>query len=129
MFARRAFAVLLGLALVFLALLSAARRIERERRLLARLRDADALSPQQALPVSALSADERDTLRALMEAGVAHTLDRPGRRGARGIRARQGCYVDPRALRDLRRKRARLALSGVLVLVLAAAVAVLALRR
>jgi hypothetical protein len=124
---QRAFAFLLLVALVALACLSAARRIERERRLISRLREREAMTADRAVPVGAFSADEQDTLRDLIAIGIVRAHELPGGRRAAGARARRGCYLDRDALVGLRYKRTRLALSGILALAAAVVVLVLAL--
>jgi hypothetical protein len=102
--------------LVFIALccLSVVRKLERERRLLGKLRgrgNSDAISLRD------LTEDERDCAESLSESGV--------------LTIRQNrCYLEPVQLPVFRRKRLRLALSGGLIaLVLALLVAALTLHR
>ena len=103
--------------LVFIALccISVVRKLERERRLLKKLRGRGAGDP--AMPLSELSDDERDCAESLAIAGV--------------LTIRQnGCYVRSTELPVFRRKRVRLALSGgIAALILALVVAVLILHR
>ena len=103
--------------LVFIALccISVVRKLERERRLLKKLRGRGAGDPAMAL--SELSDDERDCAESLAIAGV--------------LTIRQnGCYLRSTEMPVFRRKRVRLALSGGLAaLVLALVVAVLILHR
>lgn len=103
--------------LVFIALccISVVRKLERERRLLRKLRGReDAGSPVQ---LRELSEDERDCAESLAMAGV--------------LTIRQnGCYLRSTEMPVFRRKRVRLALSGGLAaLILALVVAVLILHR
>ena len=105
--------------LVFLALgcLSVVRRLERERRLLRKLRACGAFDAGTAYPLNDLTEDERDCARSLSTAGVLSLRE-------------YGCYVRSGELPLLRRKRVRLALSGGLAaLVLAVILAVLILHR
>jgi hypothetical protein len=105
--------------LVFLALgcLSVVRSLERERRLVRKLRARGAINPSAAVPIDELTEDERDCARSLATAGV---LNLKGR----------GCYLRSSELPLFRRKRVRLALSGALgVLALAVVLAVLILHR
>jgi hypothetical protein len=105
--------------LVFIALccLSVVRKLERERRLLSKLRGRGAKDPGSAVPLRELTEDERDCLESLALAGV--------------LTIRQnGCYLRSTEMPVFRRKRVRLALSGGLAaLVLALAVAVFILHR
>ena len=103
--------------LVFIALccLSVARKLERERRLLRKLRRReDAGSP---IGLREMSEDERDCAESLASAGV--------------LTIRQnGCYLRSTEMPVFRRKRVRLILSGgFAALVLALLVAVLILHR
>ena len=104
-------AALVGIALMCLASL---RKLERERRLLGRLRSLD---PGRALLLNRLSAEERDTARSLAAAGVV-------------VIQGDRLYLKGPAVSAFRRKRIRLALSGVFAaLVLVFLVAVLLLHR
>ncbi len=108
--AGRGFATAVCLILIALTCIAIAKRLERERRLLRKLRESGTLS------LEGLTDDERDTAEALREAGVLH-MDR-----SRG-------YVKPEGLREFRRKRVRFALSGALIaLVFAMLVAAILLR-
>ena len=105
--------------LVFIALscISLVRKLERERRLLRKLRARGALDSSSAVPLRDLNEDEKDCAQSLASAGVL-TIHH------------NGCYVRSGELPLFRRKRVRLALSGgVAALILAAAVAVLILHR
>jgi hypothetical protein len=105
--------------LVFIALscLSVVRKLERERRLLRKLRARGAVDTSSSVPLGDLTDDERDCAISLATAGV--------------LTIRQnGCYVRSTELPVFRRKRVRLALSGgVAALILALVVAVLILHR
>ncbi|HKZ74172.1 MAG TPA: hypothetical protein VJ011_08910 [Steroidobacteraceae bacterium] len=98
----RGFATALCLVLIALACIAVARRFERERRLIAKLRRRDAFDADRALSARHLSDDERDTVTDLTRAGV--------------LRERGGShYIDAASLAVFRRKRVRVALSGALV--------------
>ena len=103
--------------LVFIALccISVVRKLERERRLLRKLRGREgAGSPVQ---LRELTEDERDCAESLATAGVLTIRH-------------NGCYVRSTEMPVFRRKRVRLALSGGLAaLVLALVVVVLILHR
>ena len=105
--------------LVFIALccISVVRKLERERRLLRKLRGRGAVDADRSVPLRELSEDERDCAESLAIAGV--------------LTIRQnGCYVRSTEMPVFRRKRVRLALSGgFAALVLALVVAVLILHR
>jgi hypothetical protein len=102
-------AVLVGIALTSLATL---RKLERERRLLRKLRS---LTPS-SLPLDELSEDERDAARSLAHAGVVTVH-------------LQRLHLKASAVAAFRRKRVRLALSGAFAaLLLACLVAILILR-
>jgi hypothetical protein len=105
--------------LVFIALccISLLRRLERERRLLRKLRKRGAVDSSTSVPLSELTADERDCIESLGTAGVLT------------IRHNR-CYLQSGELSAYRRKRVRLALSsGLAALVLAVLVAELILHR
>jgi hypothetical protein len=111
---------LLALAsLVFIALccISVVRKLERERRLLRKLRAREAVDIDSSVPLRDLNEDERDCAQSLATAGV--------------VTIRQnGCFVRASEMPVFRQKRVRLALSGgVAALVLALVVAVLILHR
>ena len=105
--------------LVFIALccISVVRKLERERRLLRKLRGRGAVDAGSPVPLRELSEDERDCAQLLAIAGV--------------LTIRQnGCYLRSIEVPVFRRKRVRLALSGGFVaLVLAVVVVVLILHR
>jgi hypothetical protein len=103
--------------LVFIALccISVVRKLERERRLLRKLRARGAVDVASSVPLRELTDDERDCAESLAYAGV--------------LTIRQnGCYLQSAELPVFRRKRVRLALSGgfaALVLALIVAVVIL----
>ncbi|MDB6158295.1 MAG: hypothetical protein JWO04_2001 [Gammaproteobacteria bacterium] len=105
--------------LVFIALccICVVRKLERERRLLRKLRGRGAVDAGSPVPLRELSEDERDCAQLLAIAGV--------------LTIRQnGCYLRSAEMPVFRRKRVRLALSGgFAALVLAVVVAVLILHR
>jgi hypothetical protein len=110
MLAGRGFATAVILILIALTCIAIAKRLERERRLLRRLRESGNLSFDD------LGDDDRDTAESLRDAGVLR-MDR--NRG----------YVQPDGLAQFKRKRIRFALTGALAaLALALAVAVVLLR-
>ncbi len=113
----RGFATALLLILVALACVAGARRVERDRRLMTKLRGARAFDPHTAIPLSGLSPDDRDSAAGLAQAGVV---------------AMQGnrCYIVQSQLTMFRRKRTRVVLATSLVaLVVTVLVVVLILRR
>jgi hypothetical protein len=95
----RGFATALLLVLIALTCIAVSRRLERERRLIATLHARRALDRERALPLAHLSADEQDTARDLMAAGVVQG-------------DATSCYLEPARLGRFRRKRTRLALAG-----------------
>jgi hypothetical protein len=110
MIAGRGFATAVCLILIALTCIAFAKRIERERRLLRKLRDNDG-----QVSFDQLSDDERDTAESLRQAGV---LRKERNRG----------YVRPEGLKAFKRKRVRFAFSAALAaLLLATAIAVLLL--
>jgi hypothetical protein len=113
----RGFATASILILVALACIAVARRFEKERRLIAKLRHQKAFDPSRAIRVNELSDDERHTVSDLTAAGVLR-----GHGNAR--------YLEQDALASFRTKRIILALSGSLAaLALAALMAFLILGR
>jgi len=105
--------------LVFIALscISVVRKLERERRLLRKLRAKGAIDAGSSMPLRDLTDDERDCAISLATAGVLT------------IRGNE-CYVRSTELPVFQRKRVRLALSGgVVALILSLIVAVLILHR
>jgi hypothetical protein len=110
----RGFFTAAALIAIALGALASLRKLQRERRLLVKLRSLD---PGRALLLDQLSDSERDAAYSLSRAGVL-VLD--------GQRLR----VKPAAMATFRRKRLRLALSGFFgALLLACLVAVLILHR
>lgn len=85
-----------SLILIALTCIAIAKRLERERRLLRKLRE------QGAVSLEALTDDERDTAEGLRAAGV---LRMDSKRG----------YIEPAGLKAFRRKRVRFALTGALI--------------
>jgi hypothetical protein len=101
------------LVLIALSCISVVRTLERERRLLRKLR-AQGIGP---VPMRDLTDDERDCAKSLARSGVL-TIEQ------------NRCYVRSAELPVFKRKRVRLALSGGLIaLVIAVVVAVLILHR
>ena len=102
---------------IALACLSVTRKLERERRLLAKLRKLGAVEPAWAIALDQLSEDERDAARSLAEAGVLEI-------------GQQRCSIRHVELGIFRRKRLRLmVMGGFGAFLLACLVAVLILRR
>ena len=99
-----------SLILIALTCIAIAKRLERERRLIRRVREEGAVQLDQ------LSEDERETADNLRAAGV---LRMDSRRGV----------IEPDGLREFRRKRMRFALSGALIALLLGAVVAYALLR
>jgi hypothetical protein len=111
MMAGRGFFTAVCLILIALTCIAFAKRIERERRLLQKLRENDG-----SVSFDELTDDERDTAESLYAAGV---LRKDRNRG----------YIHPEALKAFKQKRVRFALSGALAaLLLAIVVAVILLR-
>jgi hypothetical protein len=106
-----------ALIAIALACLTVTRKLERERRLLAKLRKKGALEPGWAVSLDELSDDERDAADSLTASGV--------------LEMRQGrVHVRQLELGVFRRKRQRLmVLGGFGAFLLAVLVAVLILRR
>ena len=97
----RGFATAGLLILVGLVCIAISKRLESERRMIAKLRELRDQNSTGAVPLDGLSVVERDTLERLREAGVIR-MDRT-----------QG-YINPEALRAFKGKRIRFALTGVL---------------
>jgi hypothetical protein len=97
----RGFATAGLLILVGLVCIAVSKRLEGERRMIAKLRELRDTNSTGAVPLDGLSVVERDTLERLREAGVIR-MDRT-----------QG-HINPEALRAFRGKRIRFALTGVL---------------
>lgn len=107
MLAGRGFATAVVLTLIALACGAVARRLERERRLVAALRARGAIDAAHAIPLDALGDAERDAVDALRSAGVVEV-------------ARERCHLMSPALAPFKRKRVRLALTAVIAAVLLA---------
>ncbi len=114
--AGRGFATALLLILVALACLAGMRRVERDRRLMAKLRAARAFDPQSGMPLSRLTPDDQDSAASLAEAGVV-AIDR------------SRCYIVESRLTMFRRKRTRVVLAGAFTALVLAILAVMILRR
>jgi hypothetical protein len=112
----RGFATALLLILVALACLAGMRRVERDRRLMAKLRAARAFDPQSGMPLSGLTPDDQDSAASLAQAGVV-AVDR------------SRCYIVQSQLSMFRRKRTRVVLAGALTALVLAILAVTILRR
>ena len=107
MLAGRGFATAVVLTLIALACGAVARRLERERRLVAALRARGAIDAAHAIPLDALGDAERYAVEEWRSAGV-------------GVGARVRCDVMCTALAPFKRKRVRLALTAVIAAVLLA---------
>ncbi len=106
-----------ALIAIALACLTVTRKLERERRLLRKLRKHGVIDAARAIDLDALSEDERDAAWSLEAAGVLEIQ-------------RQRCFIRPLELGAFRRKRLRLmVMGGFSALLLACLVAVLILRR
>ena len=113
----RGFAAALLLIVIALACLAGVRRVERDRRLMARLRTAKAFDPASALPLGRLSPDDQDSAASLAQAGVVAI-------------ERNRCYIVQSQLTMFRRKRTRVLIaSAFTALTIAVLVAILILRR
>lgn len=133
-------AALIGIAL---ACLTVARKLERERRLLRKLRKRGAVEPGWALPLDELTDDERDAAASLADSGVLEigkhpgsAMGQPGRpRGQRvpagdSFASRPVVFIRTAELGGFRQKRLRLlVMGGFGALLLAVVVALLILRR
>ncbi|MFO7277977.1 hypothetical protein [Caldimonas thermodepolymerans] len=100
----RGFVTAALLILIVLSCITVARRLERERRLIAKLRARGAVDAEHAIPLVRLSDDEQDTAESLVHAGVLRSRN-------------ERCYIASEELGPFRRKRARLALSGIVAAV------------
>ena len=106
-----------ALIAIALACLTVTRKLERERRLLAKLRKRGAVDPASAIALDDLTDDERDAAESLARSGVLE------------IRQRR-CSIRGVELGVFRRKRQRLmVMGGFGAFLLACLVAVLILRR
>jgi hypothetical protein len=118
----RGFATAAILIIIALACLSVVRRMERDRRILATLRERRAFDFANAVPLDSLSPELRDSAESLAQAGVI-TI-------GKGATGRAACYLVQSEVPVFRRKRTRLALVGAIgALALAVVVALLILRR
>ena len=106
-----------SLVIIALCCISVVRKLERERRLLRKLRSRGAVDSGNSISLGDFTEDERDCIESLAASGV--------------LTIRQNrCYVQSGELPMFRRKRLRLALSGgFAALILALVVAVLILHR
>jgi len=130
-----------ALILIALACLSVIRKVERERRLLGKLRKRGAVEPGWALPLDELTEDERDAAASLADSGVVEIGKQLG--GARdqrvpagdslagrSVASRSVVFIRTAALRGFRQKRLRLVVMGGFgALLLVMLVALLILRR
>lgn len=113
-----------ALVAIALACLTVTRKLERERRLLRKLRKRGAVEPGWALPLDELTEDERDAAASLAHSGVLEIGKHPG--GASGQRV----FIRTAELGGFRQKRLRLlVMGGFGALLLAIVVALLILRR
>ena len=113
-----------ALIAVALACLTVTRKLERERRLLRKLRKQGAVEPGWAVPLDELTDDERDAASSLADSGVLEIGKPPGR--ATGQRV----FIRTAELGGFRRKRLRLVVMGGFgALLLAVLLALLILRR
>jgi hypothetical protein len=113
----RGFTTALLLILIALASLAGMRRVERDRRFMAKLRSARAFDTLSGLPLASFSQDDQDSAAGLAQAGVVAI-------------ERNRCYIVQSQLTMFRRKRTRVVLAGALTAaMLAVFVAILILRR
>jgi hypothetical protein len=123
-----------ALIAIALACLTVTRKLERERRLLRKLRKRGAVEPGWALPLDELTDDERDAAASLASSGLLEISKRAGTLGQRGPAgdslARSVVFIRTGELRGFRQKRMRLlVMGGFGALLLAVLVALLILRR
>jgi hypothetical protein len=123
-----------ALIAIALACLTVTRKLERERRLLRKLRKRGAVEPGWALPLDELTDDERDAAASLANSGLLEISKRAGTLGQRGPAAdslaRSVVFIRTGELRGFRQKRMRLlVMGGFGALLLAVLVALLILRR
>jgi hypothetical protein len=123
-----------ALIAIALACLTVTRKLERERRLLRKLRKRGAVEPGWALPLDELTDDERDAAASLASSGLLEISKRAGTLGQRGPAgdslARSVVFIRTGELRGFRQKRMRLlVMGGFGALLLAVVVALLILRR
>jgi hypothetical protein len=106
-----------ALIAIALACLTVTRKLERERRLLRKLRKRGASDPAHSVALDDLTDDERDAAHSLCAAGVLEIQ-------------RKRCFIRPVELGSFQRKRLRLmVMGGFGALLLACLVALLILRR
>lgn len=106
-----------ALIAIALACLTVTRKLERERRLLRKLRKRGALNGARSIDLDELTEDERDAVHSLASAGVVEIQ-------------RKRCFIRPIELGAFRRKRLRLMIMGGFgAFLLACLVALLILRR
>jgi hypothetical protein len=118
----RGFATAAILIVIALACLAVVRRLERDRRLLAILREHRAYDFDNAVALDSLDPEQRESAESLTKAGVIAI-----RRGPTG---KAECYLVQSEVPIFRRKRTRLALVGAIgALALAVFVALVILRR
>lgn len=111
-----------ALIAIALACLTVTRKLERERRLLRKLRKRGAVEPGWALPLDELTDDERDAAASLADVGVLEI----GKQPAMGQRV----FIRTSHLKGFRQKRLRLlVMGGFGALLLAVLVVLLILRR
>jgi hypothetical protein len=117
------------LIVIALACLTVTRKLERERRLLRKLRKRGAVEPGWALPLDELTDDERDAAASLADSGVLEIRKQPVPAGD-SLASRSVVFIRSAGLRGFRQKRLRLVVMGGFgALLLAVLVAVLILRR
>lgn len=130
----RGFVSAAALIAIALACLTVTRKLERERRLLRKLRKRGAVEPGWALPLDELTDDERDAAASLADSGVLEIGKQPAGDclasrpvgGAKGHRV----FIRTAQLRGFRQKRMRLlVMGGFGAVLLAVIVALLILRR
>jgi hypothetical protein len=106
-----------ALIAIALACLTITRKLERERRLLRKLRKHGAVDSAHGIDLDGLTEDERDAVHTLAATGVLEIQ-------------RKRCFIRPVELGTFHRKRLRLmVMGGFGAILLACAVAVLILRR
>lgn len=123
-----------ALIAIALACLTVTRKLERERRLLRKLRKRGAVERGWALPLDELTDDERDAAASLADSGVLEIGKRPVPAGDspadRSVASRPVVFIRTAELAGLRQKRMRLlVMGGCGALLLAVLVALLILRR
>src|SRR4051812_8619634 len=119
-------AALIAIALTCLAV---TRKLERERRLLRKLRKRGAVEPGWAVPLEELSDDERDAAGSLADSGVLEIRQQRVPAGD-SLASRSVVLIKTAALGGFRQKRVRLlVMGGFGALLLAVLVALLILRR